>query len=409
MSADDSPYVMEHKVHYLVDTPPPTVEAPRKPTFPTLHPRPEGMHPLLLLRNQPLSKSEKDFGAIMERNHNVVDQLISLPRRQPEPSHTTLPAEHAGLAPILASFSRPDASSSMGLPVMPEPHHLSISHPSFAMPEPILHQSHHMRHPSISSQQQQQHHQQQMLMDMQRDNRPRPELMSKFPDARVADFKHVIYNLLVDNYNNTVLGYPDRNFVAIVEPVTYQEAGSDEPPRLGFVFRDEAFPEKKLPELYSLHIRNAPLHEQDQSSIFIQDLYKYYLRSCVELLSKYFEKRGKYTFLYRDAPLFAAGSSLQEAEQRMKQMKTRDRMLKKKRAEEEEGGAAPTTTTRKRRQSAQEGLSSEWPKFPEPHYFYQKSASSGKFIPRVHDIPSYAKIFRIQREDPFTPSSLFVY
>lgn len=88
-------------------------------------------------------------------------------------------------------------------------------------------------------------------------------------------------------------------------------------------------PDKKLPELYAYHIRKARLDLEDQSSIFIQDLYKFYLRACLELLGKYFQKIDKYTFLYDDdTPLFVPGTSLKQAEERMRKMRTRARKRK---------------------------------------------------------------------------------
>jgi len=90
-------------------------------------------------------------------------------------------------------------------------------------------------------------------------------------------------------------------------------------------FNPKENPEKKLPELYSLHIRKARLDIQDQSSVLIQDLYKFYLRAAVELLGKYFLKRGKYTYLYDDVHLFIPGDSLKHTEERLRAMKTRAR------------------------------------------------------------------------------------
>lgn len=101
--------------------------------------------------------------------------------------------------------------------------------------------------------------------------------------------------------------------------------------RHGFCFNERANPDKKLAELYAQHIRKGKLEDEDYNNVFIQDLYKFYLRACVELLAKYFEKttRDKYTFLYDDdTPLFVAGGSLEEAEERIKHMKTRARKRK---------------------------------------------------------------------------------
>jgi len=142
--------------------------------------------------------------------------------------------------------------------------------------------------------------------------------MEKFPLDKVSDFKHVIYNLLVDHHNN-----PDM--VPFIEPVRIVLEGDI---RTGFRFPENYNPEKKLPELYAQHIRRARLDLENQESIFIQDLYKFYLRAVLELLAKYFEKCDKYTFLDDDAPLFVPGTSLKEAEARMKTMRTRARKRK---------------------------------------------------------------------------------
>jgi len=140
-------------------------------------------------------------------------------------------------------------------------------------------------------------------------------LMASFPPESLQDFKHVLYNLLVEYHNN-----PSAS--TFLQPCTMEEDGVI---RQGFRFNSRQNPEKKLPELYAQHIRKARLDCEDQSSVFIQDLYKYYLRACVELLSKYFEKRDKYTYLYDDIPLFVNGETLDQAEERIKTMKTRAR------------------------------------------------------------------------------------
>eukprot|EP01118_Nematostelium_gracile_P016039 TRINITY_DN655_c0_g1_i1.p1 TRINITY_DN655_c0_g1~~TRINITY_DN655_c0_g1_i1.p1 ORF type:complete len:264 (+),score=58.75 TRINITY_DN655_c0_g1_i1:472-1263(+) len=146
----------------------------------------------------------------------------------------------------------------------------------------------------------------------------RRPIMEKFPLDKVSDFKHVIYNLLVDHHN-------DPELVPFIEPVSILLDGEQ---RTGFRFPETYAPEKKLPELYAQHIRRARLDLEHQDSIFIQDLYKFYLRAVLELLAKYFEKCDKYTFLDDDAPLFIPGTSIKEAEARMKTMRTRARKRK---------------------------------------------------------------------------------
>jgi len=146
----------------------------------------------------------------------------------------------------------------------------------------------------------------------------RKPIMEKFPLDKVSDFKHVIYNLLVDHHNNPEM-------VPFIEPISMVLDGET---RTGFRFPENFSPEKKLPELYAQHIRRARLDLEHQDSIFIQDLYKFYLRAVLELLAKYFEKCDKYTFLDDDAPLFVQGTSIKEAEARMKTMRTRARKRK---------------------------------------------------------------------------------
>jgi len=143
--------------------------------------------------------------------------------------------------------------------------------------------------------------------------------MALFPPEKVNDFKHVIYNLLVDNFNN-----PQKH--SFVQPCTIEENGVV---RTGFCFNENENPEKKLPELYAQHIRKARLDQEDISSVFVHDLYKFYLRASVELLSKYFEKRDKYTYLYEDTALFIPGGTLDQAEERIRNMKTRARKKRK--------------------------------------------------------------------------------
>lgn len=155
-------------------------------------------------------------------------------------------------------------------------------------------------------------------------------IMKKFPDEEVHDFKHVLYNCLVDNYNSP-------NKATFVQIFSVKQNGVV---RHGFKFNEKENPEKRLAELYALHLRKARLDVQDQNSVFIQDLYKFYLRSCVELLTKYFEKRSKWTYLYDDVELFVPDGTLAEAADRIKSMKSRFR--RKKKVEEEEEVKSPS-------------------------------------------------------------------
>jgi len=157
------------------------------------------------------------------------------------------------------------------------------------------------------------------------DEGDRVEKMEKFPNDKVTDFKHVIYNLLVDAYN---AGNPSDH---LVYPCTVEMS---EKVRNGFQFNDNMDPERRIPELYGHHIHQSRLEHENQQSPFIQDIYKYYLRAGVELLSKYFEKCGRFTFLYdEETPLFIPGGALRDAEQRMKKMRTRARKRERENAD----------------------------------------------------------------------------
>lgn len=152
--------------------------------------------------------------------------------------------------------------------------------------------------------------------------------MEKFPPDRVTDFKHVIYNLCVDAHNSK----NPKN--SLVFPCTVELGGKT---RDGFQFNEEMDPDKRIPELYGYHIHNSRLELENQESPFIQDLYKFYLRAGVELLGKYFEKLGKHVFLYdQESPLFVPGGSLQDAEVRIKKMRTRARKREREREPAEE-------------------------------------------------------------------------
>jgi hypothetical protein len=80
-----------------------------------------------------------------------------------------------------------------------------------------------------------------------------------------------------------------------------------------------------LSELYALYMRKGDLSAEDKSSVFTQDLYRYYLRSGVEVLSKYFEKVDKYKYMYFDVPLFVPGETLVRAEERINSISSRER------------------------------------------------------------------------------------
>lgn len=160
------------------------------------------------------------------------------------------------------------------------------------------------------------------LLDADESSRARVR-MEQFPREKVDNFKHVIYNLLVEHYNSDL---PQH---CLVSPCTVDVDGQL---REGFQFNKNSNPDKGIPELYAVHARSARLDLQDPQSVFIQDCYKFYLRSALELLGKYFTKSpslpatAKYAFLYdEEVPLFIAGGSLPDATYRISHVKTRAR------------------------------------------------------------------------------------
>jgi len=70
------------------------------------------------------------------------------------------------------------------------------------------------------------------------------EEMSKFPDESVVDFKRLIYNLLVENYNN-----PSTSI--FIKPVSVEVFGVI---RYGFKFNEKEDPEKKNFQNYMQNI-----------------------------------------------------------------------------------------------------------------------------------------------------------
>jgi len=146
--------------------------------------------------------------------------------------------------------------------------------------------------------------------------------MQSFPSSMIADFKHLIYNKLVEHYNvSQQLQSHSTPCYFEVEPCTFTEM--DGRLRSGFQINNA---EKTLPYLYALFFKKENLLELNLPQVLKEDLRRYYLRSGLELLSKYFQRRNGSIFLYNSVPLFIPGGSLLEAEQRIRSMKTRSRM-----------------------------------------------------------------------------------
>jgi hypothetical protein len=162
------------------------------------------------------------------------------------------------------------------------------------------------------------------------ENDPNYRKMYPFPSSSINDFKHVLYNLLVENYNNPMTS-------CLLQPFSVVDQSTGKR-KHGFKFNSMENPgliihcvciKKKLPELYALHVKKARLDWEDRSSVFIEDLYRFYLRAVVELMSKYWKKVDKFTFTYDEVPLFIPNECLKDAEERLKSMKSRSRMKRK--------------------------------------------------------------------------------
>eukprot|EP01118_Nematostelium_gracile_P011859 TRINITY_DN4276_c0_g1_i1.p1 TRINITY_DN4276_c0_g1~~TRINITY_DN4276_c0_g1_i1.p1 ORF type:complete len:241 (+),score=52.86 TRINITY_DN4276_c0_g1_i1:80-724(+) len=150
-----------------------------------------------------------------------------------------------------------------------------------------------------------------------------PIAFFKFPEEMVTDIKHVIFNLLADNYLNP-------NEKSLIQPFELKKNECGMSGR-GFRFVEEMRPENRLPELYSQYIKRVRLDLEDPKCIFTQDLYRCYLRASLELLSKYFRKLDKWTYLFHDdRPLFVPGLTIEEAQERVKNQKTIARTKKRK-------------------------------------------------------------------------------
>jgi len=90
--------------------------------------------------------------------------------------------------------------------------------------------------------------------------------MDVFPPSGINDFKHVLYNLLVENHNSPLT-------CSFLQPYSYVDEKTGKK-KEGFRFNSMENPDKKLPELYAHHIKKARLDWEDSSSVFIQDLYR---------------------------------------------------------------------------------------------------------------------------------------
>jgi hypothetical protein len=147
--------------------------------------------------------------------------------------------------------------------------------------------------------------------------------MDSFPPAQVSDWKHVLYNLLVENHNSG----DDQN--TLLKPVEVMVAGQL---KRGFRINPAMQPRQLLAEMYATHVRKESLHgSQGLKPVLLQDLYKHYLRAAYQLMSKYFNKVDQWTYVYGDIPLFVSGETLAEASDRLKLLDTKQRRQQKRR------------------------------------------------------------------------------
>lgn len=138
-------------------------------------------------------------------------------------------------------------------------------------------------------------------------------LAQKFPTHAISNMKYVLYNLMVDAYNN-------NSADGFLHCFTVKDG---DVVKNGFRFNIAMDPGSRLAELYALYIRKKRLDLEDKRNAFTQDLYKYYKRSCVDMLCKYFEKKDKWTFLYMGEALFQPGDTLEVAQDRIKRLQVR--------------------------------------------------------------------------------------
>jgi len=144
--------------------------------------------------------------------------------------------------------------------------------------------------------------------------------MDRIPDAQVGHWKHVIYNLLVDNHNN-----PKTHRFCVPLSTKMMVPGS--PYRHGFRFDVSLNPQKRLAELWARHEKHKALEDSQLLPVFKDDLYKFYLRACLDLLAKYFIKQDKFTFYYDEIPLFVPNGSLEDALERLKTLPAKNRKI----------------------------------------------------------------------------------
>eukprot|EP01119_Soliformovum_irregulare_P006096 TRINITY_DN17863_c0_g1_i1.p1 TRINITY_DN17863_c0_g1~~TRINITY_DN17863_c0_g1_i1.p1 ORF type:complete len:257 (+),score=10.08 TRINITY_DN17863_c0_g1_i1:49-771(+) len=144
--------------------------------------------------------------------------------------------------------------------------------------------------------------------------------MQPFVASKTTDWKHVLYNLLVENHNAL---HPKDTLLLPIEVLVNGKW------RPGFRINPELQPKIAFADLYAIHIRKEPIDELSKDCPFVQDLYKFYWRSSHQLTSKYFKKVGAWMFVYEGRHLFIPGEKLDVAKARIKEIETKQRRKKK--------------------------------------------------------------------------------
>eukprot|EP01119_Soliformovum_irregulare_P016286 TRINITY_DN4693_c0_g1_i1.p1 TRINITY_DN4693_c0_g1~~TRINITY_DN4693_c0_g1_i1.p1 ORF type:complete len:182 (-),score=10.18 TRINITY_DN4693_c0_g1_i1:163-663(-) len=159
-------------------------------------------------------------------------------------------------------------------------------------------------------------------MDDQREkNRDQsmPKMMEPFPASEVTDWKHVLYNQMVQSFN-----YPELQ--TLVHPCHVLHQNKYE---LGFVINDQNNPKKRLAELFAIHNKGICLQEMGLSPGYLDDLVNYYYKCVAQIMAKYYTRIGPYTYIYDRTPLFIAGEDLDQARERLAALASKQRGSKR--------------------------------------------------------------------------------
>eukprot|EP01119_Soliformovum_irregulare_P008213 TRINITY_DN2130_c0_g1_i1.p1 TRINITY_DN2130_c0_g1~~TRINITY_DN2130_c0_g1_i1.p1 ORF type:complete len:263 (+),score=22.99 TRINITY_DN2130_c0_g1_i1:66-854(+) len=140
---------------------------------------------------------------------------------------------------------------------------------------------------------------------------PEHKTMQKFLPSETADWKHVLYNLLVENHNQV-----DKNTLLIPCQAMFKGKLCH-----GFHINSAIDSKKLLAELYAFHLKGIRLTETNVE----EGIYKKYLRSALQLISKYFSNAGPGTYVYGKVPLFVPNEAIQDAAVRLRSLDTRQR------------------------------------------------------------------------------------